>query len=577
MISCVSHFIEISKDDQNLKFLDEYILKSTNKITLNSNETLIDQVKIINSEGYKLLKIKDPLDFDTLKKLYVAAAKEYHPDLGGDTRKMQIVNESYAQFHELITLSIDFKEGSERIKSSMDYVYYAYIDLINILIDSWNVDGAYKYLKEAIDRSIFSSKPKDLYNFFECSTCFNVCKRLPNIGFNNEGLEILNYAETFVNNIKGRNMDYYTNEINTLRGSLNSNKKYRVTLSHKTQTENAKRLGIITDSKYNEYITKFNIIEINEKQLSNELENSLLSISFIVPLIYEKKLFGKLTKPKTEKLVPETNYFECNIYEITKAQQQEYFKAFSEKTDLKLIRKYVFVRLYSFINSVYGDFSKELCIDVVKELMLIIKLYKENQSVQSYSNKILESFNILLNLDDIELNKRIMLIKKYCTRGSKILHTPITIGFMEFITLNADEIEKVVNKNMPYNLITHYDKMERTKLDEEFLNPLKKDEDNAWLALRTLKKTDLNKAGSYIEIFVAKGLEVLEKLHAPEWFEITFWLEELCKVNTRLGRNESSKFYLEIFFELPDNRRGRTGPYIIKRLEERLLKLKEKL
>ena len=113
---------------------------------------------------------------------------------------------------------------------------------------------------------------------------------------------------------------------------------------------------------------------------------------------------------------------------------------------MALIRKYAFVRLYSYLNCIFECWDYELCIKITDEIKLIISIFRDNKSVQHYSNKILEALNILLNLDKETRAKRLDIIRKYSTIEDEALDTPINNRFMEFITMQIDEIEYIVNK-----------------------------------------------------------------------------------------------------------------------------------
>jgi hypothetical protein len=417
---------------------------------------LIEQAKKINIEGFNLLNIDSQLDFETLKICYRNAAKSCHPDVGGNTLKMQIVNEAYSQFHKLIELNNYVEQGNETKKCLEDIIYYAYVDLISILIDSWDIDNAYNYLKEAIKSLIFSEFPGDKNDHCEYYLCSKVAVRLPSVGLKNEALKLLDLAETFINNTK-HSHDLYITKVNKLRMSITNNEKDGSLIQHKIQAENAKRLGLITEDKFNEFIIKIENHEQKDNKQCIESKDLLNNNVFIVPLKNEEKIFKELSIPKRQKLIPETNYFETDINQISHSQQWEYFKVFSDRSDLSLIKKYIFVRLDSYIQSVYGTFSKELCCNVINEIKLIVNLFKGNNSIIYYSNLILKGLNILISLDNNTIKRRLSLIERYIkedmqrnsTIGLKIKGL-IYNGLPEFLSLSTDEIERVLHENKSY-------------------------------------------------------------------------------------------------------------------------------
>lgn len=574
MISCLSSFIEVFKDEKKICILKNHIFKKINTPTLKACENILNQAKHINREGFELMKINEPLNFNTLKKYYKEAAKIHHPDKGGETSKMQILNNAFSQFHKLIEYTINPKEAYIGTKSVKEYLYFVYNDIIYMLVDSWDIDNAYRFLKEAIDNGIFIEPHSNIQKLNNVSfLCTAVCERLPNIGLTNKGYELLTYIESSYKKFEGYQKDHSIKRLKIYRDILENNKKYRVIINHKIQADNAKRLGIITENSYAEYIKKLCKAKKEKEERYRLNENILSKKSFIVPLVYEKKIYENISKPRINKLIPQPEYFQFRLEDISKEQQWEYFKAFSDCSDIDLIKKYVFVRLYSFMNSIVGHYSTNLCNAIIDEITLLKSLFKDSKSIQGYSNKILEGLNIFLSIDNDELERRLELIRRYCTINTSMLDTPIIDDFLDFMKIETDKMQNVLNSNKSFCQLKRIDMIERRKLDKEILNSLREYEEKAGHALYKLKKKDIEKAQQYIETYVDKVLDVIQRLHCPEWIELSYWLEELCKINTRLGYEKKSKLYIKRFFELPENRRGRTNAGRIKKLKNRLSKL----
>ena len=82
----------------------------------------------IDPDGYVLLELPASLTFDNLKVAYRKAAMKHHPDRGGNTKAMQIINRAYLAYHDYLCkeqfLDVCNAVSDKSFQESVnDYVY----------------------------------------------------------------------------------------------------------------------------------------------------------------------------------------------------------------------------------------------------------------------------------------------------------------------------------------------------------------------------------------------------------------------------------------------------------------------
>jgi len=409
LINSFTNFFELVETKEAQEKINKLFFSSNLKRKKNTQIQDISQLaKEIDPDGYELLKIGDSLDLEKLKSLYKKAAKRFHPDMGGSHEEMLVVNRAYIEFHELLCQieegGFEDEDGWDyeyKIKSIKDYLYVIGILLVKIYMDDWVIDKAFLLIKKMNENNFYDYKLTWEYEFELFPILKRLWLRLKKAKLNEESeyvYEIIN--ELF---LKRKERKY--------RPKVEKGKSSPLILTHLERAKNAFRLGLIDESKLNLFKKK------NEEEKKLELEGENRLINFLK----EKEFLQDLPSDKegnreisNKKLIPEPGYFKFYLLELSKDQQAEYFKAFSKGTNIKLIEKYLFVRLQSLLESVILYYSEDMlkkCIEECKSLRRIIEINKEKHGGHSWVGTILRFLVFFKKLDKKDREERIFILK----------------------------------------------------------------------------------------------------------------------------------------------------------------------
>lgn len=357
----------------------------------------------IDPEGYELLQIGNSLDLETLKLLYKKAAKKFHPDMGGSHEKMLIVNRAYIKFHELLCQieeeGFEDEEGWDyeyKIKSVKDYLYVIGILLVKIYMDDWVIDKAFLLIRQMNENKFYDYKFTWEYEFELFPILKRLWLRLKKAKLNEES----EYVYRIINELflKRKEMKY--------RPQVEKGKSSPLILTHLERAKNAFRLGFIDESKLKSFTKEIEKEEKLELERENRLKEFLKKKGFIQNLPGDES--GNKESPN-KKLIPEPGYFKFYLLELSKDQQAEYFKAFSNDTNIKLIEKYLFVRLQSLLESVILHYNKDIlkkCIGECKSILFVLDYGKG-----SWPDDVLKLFNYFEKLNKKEREERLSGLK----------------------------------------------------------------------------------------------------------------------------------------------------------------------
>lgn len=402
--------------------LDEYIFsrKSLDEFVISSLED-INRIKEINPRGCKLLGAEEPLSFQDLKSSYKEAAKQHHPDKGGIHEDMIAINDAFQQFHNLLCLMQEGKTsirdtGSEYLlhevpKSARDYVYSVKMLLAEVYLDDWNLDKAFdSFIQIEEEHNYKPYIERELLRISKFTE--SITKRLFSTGLEAKSRKAQELFTGIIKQIIARdigNNRYHMERLEKVKRIMDGKQKPRVTLNHIRQAENALRLGVIDDDKFTSLVVKFEGKSEDLKKKEELLKEYIGKRGFIHELPYDTNANRSAHK---KSLIPEPQYYGNNIYLLDNDQQAEYFIAFSVKTNLSLVNKYLFVRLDSLINSVIRNFNITLFERSINELEVLESLQDPKSSGIYYIEKILELFHFFRDLGENDRTERLELIVK---------------------------------------------------------------------------------------------------------------------------------------------------------------------
>ncbi len=369
--------IIIDASVDNIKILDDLIGK--NRILDNKFEKkskLVDELCGLSPKGFELLNIsKNENNFNTdqLKRLYKTASKKHHPDLGGKTEDMKLLNDTFSLFHEYLSREQNSKFREERnnsienYESNMDYdaksfMLEVYLCLIEVKID--------------------------INSFHE--------------------------AQDLINQVKDKNLNLVKN-FRELRDLYSKAGKLKISLNPLKEL-NLKSIPGVDYAFINSCIDEIQYLKLHEQLISCIEEDK--KKDYILRDFYKefKPLDFDLmfdVEPTDSKYIPYPIYSNCKFQLLDNAQKFEYLNTFGPLANFNNVEKYKFVRISSILaNCVYFstienleksitelDFLLNVTDDYGKEYFQALNLLKS--WLKRGENEFIERANLLKDLNDL--------------------------------------------------------------------------------------------------------------------------------------------------------------------------------
>jgi curved DNA-binding protein CbpA len=372
----------------------------------------VNEAKRVNKLGFYYLNIGDVLDEKTLKEKYKKAALIHHPDKGGDLVIMIIVNEAYTQFKEILRLNKLEKDSRFIEHDSMHFIINILIMRIRIAVFHYDFPQAFSFYSEYKTlTSECAISENQLLSLIECLRKIHKGFCLYESRKKQEQLleEIIEYCNQFamIHKIeRSKRKSSFDDLLSSIfktenrmpldtkkiihKCRLNMEVKPRVIIRQEMQANNAFSLGIITFSRYQKVIAQSLETKSQFHLNKTHFQELTKSIGFTVPLNFEQSIYSKIPSFKQQRIVPEPDYYVCDIRELSDKQLVEYFESF-RTMDVNKIVKYYFVRLLSYIHSSVYFYSCESVMIMHKELETInhTLLVGNDSSRLFYGSKVL--------------------------------------------------------------------------------------------------------------------------------------------------------------------------------------------
>ena len=443
-------FIELIDSKESEDFINSIAFSETVKHSFigNREENVIDIMKNSDIEGYKLLELSDTISFESLKQSYRNAAKKHHPDKGGSTENMKVVNNAFEKFHKLLCLNknreFDFdSEDNSEIKNVNDFLCVLYELIIDINLDNWEIEEAYKWtlkyyemnLKLSIDRQI---------NLIPILT--SLAKKLFIAKFNSEAELCLKKAEKYLVIAKKEGL-FFDNFVEDAKKVLFNAGKYRIVVTHLEQANNLYKYRIIDEKRLRNSLKKFNTNEDEEKIKEEFLKQFILNTGFLEELPSDK--FDNFVYIENC-LIEEPGYFNYNFAELSNEQKTEYKKAFSCYANLQLIRKYIYVRMYSLLKSIISFKEFDKLESALNELELLKNLKAPRSSVDYDCNQLMEIIQHFKILSRSDLIERLNVLSELDDRAIELAETKT--DFLIFVN-PSDIIFKIKLNKQYYDIV----------------------------------------------------------------------------------------------------------------------------
>lgn len=298
-----------------------------------------------------------------------------------------------------------------------DFLSIVYKIILDIYLDNWEIEKAYEWVKKILDD-------------IDCNTINKVSPLTENSDVNKLKIDLipiltslaeelilienktdaqycLNKATEFlaISNSKGL---FFENYVNDAKAIYSGSKKKRLVLTHLAQAKNLKKYGLITEKRFIEFEKKLNSQRSDEEKCETLLKEFLSTVGFLILPVDNLKENIDVS----DEMVIEPGYFEFDFDKLSSEQKSEYNKAFSKETNLNLVRKYIYVRLQSFLKSVISNKEFSNIDRILIELDLLKKIKFARTSVDFDCNQIIDILNFFNTLSKTELIERLNLLQK---------------------------------------------------------------------------------------------------------------------------------------------------------------------
>jgi len=367
-----------------------------------NTEDALELVRRVEPIGIRLLGENAGIDLKHLRDAYRAAVLKHHPDRGGAHEDMIAINRAFEQLH-CILLSGSLKEidtvprsrfNEERGEYETEYedgnICYSYWDylaldelsnisaylwsinhsLFSMALDEWDLEDALEHIKAMYsDRQRCSeSRGARLIDLIEDSC--KLTERLAASGRLHSAQVSLAVALEGLKAARKNGMNFESC-VQQARDTIAGKHRPRFVLNSTKQIENAFRLGAIDRNRY-----QANLARVANRRKQKE-DDRLKRLAILEGKKFLQTLpidVGLSLSSFVKSLIPQPNYFELHVENLSSDQQAEYLSAFRDGRDLDKIAKYAFVRLSSLLRSAIFHFAACDLKVLLEEAMLLAQL-----------------------------------------------------------------------------------------------------------------------------------------------------------------------------------------------------------
>ena len=597
LVGTLERFIELTGSSSGAAAVDRVISESLRVGQSGRGHVGATPLEVAHAkypEGIELLRLGEPLTYESLRSAYRSAALRNHPDAGGSHEAMVQVNEAFQFVHILLREremggeGVDLEEDENSVASEVTdcaaYRYKCGEMLFLTALDDWNVDRAFLWL-EHITSAKWQQSRYASYSWRWLALTEPTGKlatRLSLSGLSKQASRALAIARRGLEEAEkqGLNFEMYVREPEEV---MAGERRAQVVLNHKRQADNALRLGLIDASQYRKTIERLKQSAANDRVYEEDLRHFLAGRGFLQDLPVDHVARGKT--PKSQ-LVPEPGYYLTRISQLTDDQQGEYLIAFSDHTTLSLVRKYTFVRFMSLLESVLLNpgFLDEVAAEQETQLLAAI----QGGSGRNYGSKVADVIALLREVPLSDRQARARLIAEISQgRGAAVpgagvtltvtigdgspLGMPLTADYFKAILLPVDKLRTMQQTGrLPESDEDRREREAWLRESEVFRRP-----DYTAAQQRAFGAMDIAKENPEAAIEVFSGhCEYLLNLgrsmvHVQE-LQVGYWVDRLTGALVRLKRWREAQHWLQRYFALPQQYRGRSSQSEEDRLEKRL-------
>jgi hypothetical protein len=599
LISTLEQFIALTDSPEGGGAVDRVIAESlrldhTAGAASSGNALQVAREKY--PKGAKLLGLRDPVTFDSLKTAYRSAARANHPDVGGSHDAMLAVNEAFQFVHallraEAIGVGVAEVAGDQaalgnKIGDCAAYRYKCGETLFLIALDDWNLDTASAWLQRITSaswqQSPYANHPWRRLALTEPAS--KLATRLSLTHLRDEASQALDVARSGLAEAKKTRYLNYDPFVRMAEDALAGRRRTQVVINHRRQADNAFRLGVIDTKCYQAVLKRLESSAANGEMYQEQLQEFLAGGGFLRDLPADRIARGKVSQGQ---LVPEPGYYVTRVAQLSDAQQAEYLSAFSDGTTLPLVWKYTFVRLVSLVESVLFEPGEVDDAAAEREAGFLASLH--NGSGAWYGSEVAEAVAVLRQHPLMERQTRAALLKDIqhgrerattgaatvqitvTVTGDSPLSMPLTPDYLTVILLPIDELRVMQRTGQLPETEEDRQEQEAWLRDSNVLRKpeVEAAEQKAFAAMDIAKdhpEAAVETFGSHCNLLLELGKSMV---HVQE-LQLGYWIDRLTGALVRLGRFREAYDWLDRYFALPPRYRARSGPAEEERLQKRL-------
>lgn len=575
---------------EEMSFITSLLSNNTKIInkTKKPNIGILNHLKSLNPDGFKLLEISNQIDLSTLKILYRTAVKKHHPDIGGSLQKMQLVNEAYSVFHDALSnyyplsgLNNNNSYVASTPENWEEFLFSVHLTLACLYGDLFAADKSYEHLILAYNIAIESRSffiGQFVGNLLGWSSVLDrVCRILGRFNMENELKKAAKITSYFIDryfndwspkyegDFKPMRIEY-PNEI-TFLSELGS----KLVINHPEQAKNAFRLGKIDERRYLETLKKYDTRQQISDKIINQINDFISTTGFITRLAktnYDIDIINS-------KVVISPSFNQDRFDFLEDNQKWEYLNAFSNKNTAINFNKYYEIRTQEILLGLINNYDN-LDIDKLKKE---ITFFATNFPDMFGRYLLINEF--VNHLKNLSVNDRINKLK--------LLHelddpSPISISMTIDISLDTIFSEHNNNYKKRINLDNNYiefammdfEDIKAYRTNGEYSNSYEKAWNRDLSLLDRLRESDIGKRHEEVwlrqknpspetiieslEPYLCELLKIGDQLHKKNTGElqIGYSINRITVAYAKIKSWEKVIYWGELFFNLPNNYRDRS-------------------
>ena len=404
-------------------------------------------------KGYVLLNLSGPLSFDSLRVAYRAAAKQHHPDVGGDTATMQQINNSYALFNGMLrelsareaVSPFSVHAGSASVERYFRTVHYKQLENY---VDDLAADYAWEAYQEVdvVDIEQEFGDPELLSRLAKLMAAWSRPA---------EAQRIASHLQEVTKRASVRGVNYAPIYRQTVQ-HCSDPKHIRFVPNHERQARNLLRLGIINQARFDQTIARIGSTEKAVSAGTSEFAQFVEHHAFL-----RLPMDPPADNTPINSLVPAPGYY-SRVEFLTPAQLREYSHAFKGR-DAHLALKYLPLRLDALVRASLIGYSDLKAI--ISELRTIGAISGLSQGAQFMCTEALKITTFFYGLSNSERDKRIALligldgvpgqgnfkidVTKFTTKRTRPIL--VTSGYSAFATAPLERIKQYIRSGSDLN------------------------------------------------------------------------------------------------------------------------------